>query len=224
MREMTLIRQIRIASAIATVLLCGGLTQAQDASASWLLRAPQFSTRPNLDASLASAKRTRTQAPSSQTPATADTGDAARPTPTLTPPPTRTGSYSRSDEHRFWGATNDWLFAGVGASRTLDYFSTLNMRRRGRDEILLTNDVVDNHAAFAAIEAAGTGASIGLSYLFHYYGHHKLERATSIVHIGLATTGAVRNYCLKTAHPATAAPVSAISTTAPGIAPTVGLR
>ena len=78
------------------------------------------------------------------------------------------------------------------------------MRRRGRQEIFLTNGVVDNHPAFAAIEAAATGTSIGASFLFHRYGHHKLERWTSFVHIGLATTGAVRNYCLKTAHPATA--------------------
>ena len=102
--------------------------------------------------------------------------------------------------HGFWDKENDWLFAGVGASRTLDYLSTLNMRRRGRQEIFLTNDVVDNHAAFAAIEASATGVSIGAAYLFHRYGHHKLERWTSIVHIGLATTGSVRNYCLKTAH------------------------
>ena len=108
-----------------------------------------------------------------------------------------------SRPHRFWDKENGWLFAGVGAARTLDYFSTLNMRRRGRQEIFLTNDVVDNHAAFAVIEAATTGASIGASYLFHRYGHHKLERWTSLVHIGLATTGGVRNYCLKTAHPAT---------------------
>lgn len=105
--------------------------------------------------------------------------------------------------HRFWDKKNDWLFAGVGAARTLDYFSTLNMRRRGDQEILLTNDVVDNHAAFAVVEAAGTGVSIGVSYLFHRYGHHKLERWTSIVHFGLATSGAVRNYCLKTVHPRT---------------------
>lgn len=105
--------------------------------------------------------------------------------------------------NRFWDKENCWLFAGVGASRTLDYFSTLNMRRRGRQEIFLTNDVVDNHAAFATIEAATTGVSIGASYLFHRYQHHKLERWTSFIHIGLATTGAVRNYCLKTAHPAT---------------------
>jgi hypothetical protein len=102
--------------------------------------------------------------------------------------------------HRFWDEENDWLFAGVGASRTLDYFSTLNMRRRGRQEILLTNDVVDNHAAFAAIEASATGGSIGAGYLFHRYEHHNMERWTSIAHIGLATTGSVRNYCLKTAH------------------------
>ncbi len=107
-------------------------------------------------------------------------------------------------QHRFWDRANDWLFAGVGASRTLDYFSTLNMRRRGRQEIFLTNDVVDNHAAFAVIEASATGVSIGASYLFHRYGHHKLERWTSIAHIGLTTTGAVRNYCLKTAHAAPA--------------------
>jgi hypothetical protein len=105
-------------------------------------------------------------------------------------------------QHRFWNRENDWLFTGVGASRTLDYFSTLNMRSRGRQEIFLTNDIVDNHAAFAMIEASATGVSIGASYLFHRYGHHKLERWTSITHIGLTTTGAVRNYCLKTAHAA----------------------
>lgn len=106
-------------------------------------------------------------------------------------------------EHRFWDKENAWLFAGVGASRALDYSSTLNLRRRGDQEILVTNDLVDNHAAFAVVEAAGTGVSIGASYLFHRYGHHKLERWTSIVHIGLTTSGAVRNYSLKTAHPKT---------------------
>ena len=105
------------------------------------------------------------------------------------------------DEHRFWDRENDLLFTAVAASRTLDYFSTLNFRRRGRNEILLTNDIVDNHAAFASIEAAGTAVSIGVSYLFHHYHHHRLERWTSIIHASLATSGAVRNYCLKTAHP-----------------------
>ena len=105
------------------------------------------------------------------------------------------------DDHHFWNRQNDLLFTAVGASRTLDYFSTLNFRRRGRDEVFLNNAIVDDHAAFAAIEAGGTALSIGVSYLFHHYHHHRLERWTSIVHAGAATSGAVRNYCLETAHP-----------------------
>jgi hypothetical protein len=118
--------------------------------------------------------------------------------------PARSRTTPLRQEHRFWDKKNAWLLAGVGASRALDYSSTLNMRRRGNNEILVTNDLVDNHAAFAMVEAAGTAVSIGVSYLFHRSGHHKLERWTSIVHIGAATSGAVRNYCLKTVCPTTA--------------------
>jgi len=110
------------------------------------------------------------------------------------------------EAHHFWDRENDWLFAGVGASRTLDYFSTLNFRRRGDHEVLLTNDLVDNHAAFAAVEASATGLSIGASYLFHRYGHHKLERWVSIIHISAATVGAAHNYSLKTVHKAAQTP------------------
>jgi len=109
----------------------------------------------------------------------------------------------RSSEHRFWDRENVVLFSAVGGSRALDYFSTLNMRSRGRQEILLTDDIVDNHRAFAAIEAGGTAVSIGASYLFHRFRHHRLEHWTSIIHAGLSTSGAIRNYCLETAHPST---------------------
>ncbi len=102
--------------------------------------------------------------------------------------------------HRFWDKQNAWLFAGVAASRALDFHSTGNMRRRGRDEILLTNDVVDNKPAFVAIEAAGALTSVGISYLFHRSNHHKLERWVSYLHIGVTTFGGVRNYCLKSRH------------------------
>jgi hypothetical protein len=146
-------------------------------------------------ATLMGASEVCAQAPAAEMPA---------PAPIIVPPAGKKLSEGQKQEHRFWDKKNDWLFAGVGAARTLDYFSTLNFRRRGNREILLTNAIVDNHAEFAAIEAAGTAASIGVSYLFHRYGHHKLERWTSIVHIGLATTGAVRNYSLKTPHPGTA--------------------
>jgi hypothetical protein len=103
--------------------------------------------------------------------------------------------------HRFWDRENDLLFAAVGAGRALDYASTLNLRRRGIDEVFLTNSIVDNHVLFGGIEAAATAASIGVSYLFHRTGHHRLERWTSAIHFGVATGGAIRNYALKTPHP-----------------------
>ena len=103
--------------------------------------------------------------------------------------------------HRFWDRENDWLFAGVGAGRALDYASTLNLRRRGINEVFLTNSIVDNHPLFGGIEVAATAASVGVSYLFHRTGHHRLERWTSAIHFGVATGGAIRNYALKTPHP-----------------------
>lgn len=115
-----------------------------------------------------------------------------------TPAPVSPTSLYLNGEHPFLDRENIWLFAGVGVSRTLDYFSTLNMRRRGRQEILLSDWVVDRHALFAGIEVGGTALSIGASYWLHRTGHHRLERAFSMAHIGLATTGAVRNYGLQT--------------------------
>jgi hypothetical protein len=100
--------------------------------------------------------------------------------------------------HNFGDQKNLCLFAGVVATRTLDYTSTLNMLRRGNTELLLPEDVVRNHPALAALEAAGTATSIGLSYLLHRTGHHKLERALSIAHMSVAGFGAARNYSLKT--------------------------
>lgn len=98
--------------------------------------------------------------------------------------------------HRFWDKTNVLLFAGVTGARFLDYASTIGMRNRGVHEWLLTDEIVDNHAAFALIEVGGAAASVGLSYAFHKTGHHKLERAVSIIHIGVATGGAIRNFTL----------------------------
>ena len=115
----------------------------------------------------------------------------ARPAPRANPP---------RATHRFWDRTNDLWFAGVGASRALDYASTLNLRRRGLDEVFLTNSIVDHHPLFGGIEAAAIATSIGVSYLFHRTGHHRLERWTSIIHFGLTVGGAARNYALKTPH------------------------
>jgi hypothetical protein len=91
--------------------------------------------------------------------------------------------------HRFWDRTNVLLFSGVAASRAMDYVSTKNMLARGRQEILIPDDVVYSSAA--------TVTSVGVSYLLHRTGHHSLERWLSIGHIGVTDFGATRNYSLK---------------------------
>jgi hypothetical protein len=122
--------------------------------------------------------------------------------PTATDASTLTAGHPQEEEvtHRFWDRTNILLFSGVGVMRGLDYASTRNMQARGREEILLPDDVVNNSAGFAALEAAGTAASIGISYWLHRTRHHTLERWISIAHISVAGFGDVRNYCLKTKH------------------------
>lgn len=103
--------------------------------------------------------------------------------------------------HPFWDRKNVLLFSGVGVFRGLDYASTKNMLARGREEILIPDDVVNSRAGFPALEAAGTATSVGISYIFHRTGHHKMERWVSIVHIGVTGFGVARNYSLKSKHP-----------------------
>jgi hypothetical protein len=102
--------------------------------------------------------------------------------------------------HRFWDRTNILLFSGIAVVRGMDYASTRNFQARGRQEILLPDAVVDNSAGFASLEAAGTLTSVGISYILHRTGHHKLERWMSIGHIGVTAFGDIRNYCLVTRH------------------------
>ena len=130
------------------------------------------------------------ETPSSQTQASQSQAPPNHPLPQ--PPPT----------HAFWDRTNILLFTGVGVFRGLDYASTKNFLARGREEVLIPDDIVNNSAGFAALEVAGTAASIGLSYWMHRVGHHEIERWISIVHIGITGFGVVRNYSLKSDHTA----------------------
>jgi hypothetical protein len=113
-------------------------------------------------------------------------------------------SQAAKGSHPSWDKENIALFAGVGVVRALDYASTRHFRDRGVDEWLLTNQIVDNKPLFAGIEVAGVAASIGVSYLFHRSGHHKLERWVSIVHIGAGIGGSAWNYTLKASPPSAA--------------------
>jgi len=102
--------------------------------------------------------------------------------------------------HAFWDRENVLLFSGIAVVRGMDYASTRNFQARGRQEILLPDTVVDNSAGFASLEVAGAMTSVGISYILHRTGHHKLERWMSIGHIGVTAFGDIRNYCLETRH------------------------
>jgi len=97
--------------------------------------------------------------------------------------------------------TNCCLCSGVILSLAANNSSTRNMQARGREEILLPDDVVNNSAGFAALESAGTAASVGLSYWMHRTGHHKMERWVSMVHILVTGFGIALNYSLPTNRP-----------------------
>ena len=140
--------------------------------------------------------------------------------PAPPPPPTATERPPAKPKprvlpHKFWDKENIYLFAGVGATRVLDYASTRHLRNQGNNEWLLSNPIVDNRPLFVGIELAGTAASIGVSYLFHYYGHHTLERWVSIIHIGVGVGGSIHNYLLKPV-PLTPQPVGTGITIQPG--------
>jgi hypothetical protein len=128
-----------------------------------------------------------------QQPASPNDGQVSATTPLRDAP-------SRTPPHAFWDRTNLLLFSGVAVFRGLDYASTRNFQARGREEILIPDDIVNNSAAFASLEVAGALTSIGLSYWMHRAGHHKLERWISIGHIGVTGFGVVRNYSLKSKH------------------------
>ena len=119
-------------------------------------------------------------------------------TPTTPPTTAKAPASSKAaPPHKFWDKENDLLFAGVGAARMMDYASTRHFRDQGDNEVLLTDAIVDNRPLFVGIELAGTAASIGVSYLFHRTGHHRLERWVSIGHIGIGVGGSIHNYALK---------------------------
>lgn len=103
--------------------------------------------------------------------------------------------------HRFWDRENVLLFSGVAAFRALDFASTKNFLARGRTEVLIPDDIVYNNAGFASLEAAATATSVGISYLFHRTGHHKMERWVSITHLSITAFGDAHNYALKTYRP-----------------------
>lgn len=100
-------------------------------------------------------------------------------------------SSEKRPEHAFWDRQNRILFAATGAAATADFFVTrANLAHGGRELNPMTRVFAGSTPALASNFALQTAGVIGVSYMFHRTGHHKLERITALVNIS-ASTGAV---------------------------------
>ena len=89
------------------------------------------------------------------------------------------------EQHRFWDRENAFLFAATGGMATADFFVThANLASGGHELNPLTRPFAGSTPLLAANFAMETAGVIGVSYLFHKTGHHRLERAVSFVDIG----------------------------------------
>ena len=94
-------------------------------------------------------------------------------------------------QHRFLDRENSLLFATSAAFSAADFVVTRdNLRSGGRELNPITSWFSGSTAGLAVNFAGETAGVVGLSYLFHKTGHHKMERAVSMLNIG-ASAGAV---------------------------------
>jgi hypothetical protein len=102
-----------------------------------------------------------------------------------TPPPRMETS------HRFWDKPNQILFVAAAAGNAADFAVTrANLQSGGRELNPIVRTFGRSNAGLAMNFAGETVGVISLSYFFHRTGHHKLERAVSLVNIG-SSSGAV---------------------------------
>ncbi len=87
--------------------------------------------------------------------------------------------------HRFWDRENTFLFAANAALSTADFIVTRNNLRNGGQELNPVTRVFSGSTAGLAVNFAGEAVGVAaVSYLFHKTGHHRLERAASMLNIG----------------------------------------
>lgn len=97
----------------------------------------------------------------------------------------------KTEKHRFWDSKNRLLFVTAGGLATADFFVTrANLANGGKELNPVTRVFAGSTPALAANFALEEAGVIGISYMFHKTGHHKLERLTSLVNI-TASAGAV---------------------------------
>jgi len=94
-------------------------------------------------------------------------------------------------EHKFWDKENSALFVATGALSGADFAVTRANLQSGGQELNPVVRIFGRSTAGLAVNFAGETASvITVSYFLHRIGHHKLERAVSMVNIA-GSAGAV---------------------------------
>jgi hypothetical protein len=102
-----------------------------------------------------------------------------------------TPSPTPETSHKFWDKPNHILFVAAAAGNAADFAVTrANLQSGGRELNPIVRTFGRSSAGLAMNFAGETVGVISLSYFFHKTGHHKLERAVSLVNIG-SSTGAV---------------------------------
>ena len=95
-------------------------------------------------------------------------------------------------QHRFWDKENRVLFASVGALSAADFAVTRSILQNGGKELNPVTRVFSGSTAGLAVNFAGeTAGIIGISYIFHKTGHHKLERIAPLLNIGASAVAVV---------------------------------
>ena len=84
--------------------------------------------------------------------------------------------------HKFWDRQNKILFATVAAGSAADFAVTYsNLSNGGKELNPVTRLFSGSTAGLAANFVGETAGVVGLSYMFHRTGHHKLERLTPLI-------------------------------------------
>ena len=96
-----------------------------------------------------------------------------------------------SSEHKFWDKQNRVLFVATAALAGADFAVTRANLQSGGQELNPLVRIFGRSTAGLAVNFVGeTAGVVGISYFLHKTGHHKLERAVSLVNLG-SSAGAV---------------------------------
>jgi hypothetical protein len=94
-------------------------------------------------------------------------------------------------EHKFWDKENSALFLATAALSGADFAVTRSNLQSGGEELNPVVRIFGRSTAGLAVNFAGeTAGVITVSYFLHRMGHHRLERAVSMVDIA-GSAGAV---------------------------------